>query len=512
MTATPQPKALILGIDGGSLALIEPMIEAGELPVLARLLSESAFGSTTTTWPAHTAPGWSTFVTGRQPGGHGVYQFFGTQEPDYGDRLLGTADFGCTTMWEWLAEQGLSVGLINVPMSHPPREVPGYQVTWPLSQTLRYSSPPGLLGELARAGAGFRPDIAAMFTGDLGYVDGALDHVRARTRSARHLMTTRPVDVVMFVITEPDRVCHHYWHFSDPCHPAHETPPAEDMLWAEAIRATYMAVDSAFGEILELVGDETPVMLVSDHGFGQGRHNLSLNAVLAQAGLLATGPTPPGSASASWFRHDDQAVDFSRTRAYMPTPGCYAVNLNRVGRQREGVVTAAEASGLLDEVASLMLSLRTPDTGDAVFAAALPRADAYPGTMSASAPDLLLIPADEATLASPDFTGPVWRPSDQTGMHRHAGLWSLRAPGVRPGRVAAPAALADLAPTLLHQLGLRFPAGIDGRPLPTVLGSGSGRLEFLDEHSAPPVSTVDSERHLRDDDLTTRTLSAMGYL
>src|SRR4051794_28591863 len=107
------PKALILGIDGGSLDVIEPLLAQGLLPNLGALLGASLHGPTTTTWPAHTAPGWTTFVTARQPGGHGIYQFFDTQHAEYGDRLVGSGDFGCSTVWEWLARQGLSVGLVN---------------------------------------------------------------------------------------------------------------------------------------------------------------------------------------------------------------------------------------------------------------------------------------------------------------------------------------------------------------------------------------------------------------
>ena len=72
---------------------------------------------------------------------HGIYQFFDTQDPGYGDRLLETPDFGCDTIWEWLNAQGLTVGLINVPMSHPPRGLDGYELTWPLRKTLRFSHP-----------------------------------------------------------------------------------------------------------------------------------------------------------------------------------------------------------------------------------------------------------------------------------------------------------------------------------------------------------------------------------
>lgn len=508
-TTTARPKAVILGIDGGSLELIEPLVAEGVLPCLGALLAGSAYGTTTTTWPAHTAPGWSTFVSARQPGGHGIYQFFDTQDPGYGDRLLGTADFGCTTVWEWLAQQGYSVGLINVPMSHPPRDLPGYQVTWPLEQTLRYSSPSGLLGELARAGAPFKPDIAAMFRGDLGYLDFALEHIRARTRSIRYLMTHHPVDVVMAVITEIDRICHHYWHFCDPCHPHHEEPARAG--WANAIRSSYVALDDAFAEILELVGDEVPVLLVSDHGFGAGRGSIAVNVALAEAGLLSTRADGPGR-YASWFHAEGQAVDFGRTRAYMPTPGCYAVNVNLAGRQREGIVAERDAPAVLAEAAELFLDLRAADTGDRVFRAALPREEAYPGVMCRSAPDLLLVPADEGVLASSDIRGPVWRPSEQTGLHRYAGMWALRCPELPTGRYDSSVALVDLAPTLLHELGLRFPASVHGRPLAEALRSGRDPLPFLTDAAAAPALVRDSTRHLRDDDLTTKTLSAMGYL
>src|SRR5699024_5039988 len=113
-----------------------------------------------------------------------------------------------------------------------------------LQQTLRYCQPPTLLRELATAGAHFQPDLACMFRGDYGYLDKAVDNVAARGRSARHLMTTRPTDLTMVVITEPDRVGHHYWHFGDPEHPDHESPPPGSG-WDEAMTRIYRAVDDA---------------------------------------------------------------------------------------------------------------------------------------------------------------------------------------------------------------------------------------------------------------------------
>ena len=469
------------------------------------------YGETTTTWPAHTAPGWTTLVTARNPGGHGVFQFFDAQDAGYADRVLGTGDFGCTTVWDWLAQQGWSAGLINVPMSHPPRDLPGYQVTWPLVKTLRYCRPPGLLAGLARAGAPFKPDIAAMYTGDLSYIRSALEHVRARTRSIEHLLNHHPVDVVMAVITEIDRVCHFYWHFADPSHPCHVVP--ENSSWQHAIRSAYAAIDECFGTILDLVGEDVPILLVSDHGFGPGHLDFAMNAALAEAGLLATRPDSDPGRYASWFHNGEVVVDFAQTKVYMPIPGCSAINVNLVGRQDEGTVTGDDAAALLAETAEILLAVRRPDTGARVFSSAVRREDAYPGAMCDDAPDLVLIPADEAVFVSPQFVGPTWSAPSQTGLHRHCGMWALRAPGLDPARRSSSVKLCDLMPTLLATLGLRFPVGIDGRPVQVGL-SVSGPVDFLpDAADTSPATAPGSRIEDRDDDaVASAALRAMGYL
>ncbi|MFL6137251.1 MAG: alkaline phosphatase family protein [Frankiaceae bacterium] len=501
------PKALVIGVDGGSLDVIEPLLVAGALPRLRSFLDRSAYGTSTTTWPAHTAPGWATFVTARQPGGHGIYQFFDTQDADYGDRILGSGDFGCSTAWEWLAAQGLSVGLINVPMSHPPVDLPGYQITWPLAPTLRYSRPATLLAELSTAGAPFASDLLTMYQGDPDYVDFAIKNVHSRGRSIEHLLRNRPVDVVMAVFTEVDRVCHHYWHFADCYHGRHDAAPSKAE-WTEAIRATYVALDQVLGELLDLVGDETTVLMASDHGFGPGRSNVAVNAALEEAGLLVTqaGPTE----HAPWFSGDGRSVDFTRTHAYMPTPGCYGVNVNLRGRQRAGAVGATETDRLTAELTDLFLDLTDPRSGTHPFAAVLPRAEAYPGAMTAGAPDLLLLPADEGVLADPHIGGPTWAPSQQTGMHRYEGMWALRSGRVVAGRRSTPIALHDLMPTLLHALDLRQPAEALGRPDPLLLPNSA--LPWLPDPAASAAGADRSSERVRDHELTAEILSTMGYL
>ena len=510
-----RPKALIIGIDGGGFDIVDPLVASGALPNLAGLLERAASAPTTCTWPAHTAPGWSSFVSATNPGGHGIYQFYDTQDPGYGAVLRQAGDLGRSCVWDWLAGQGYTLGLINLPMSHPPRDLPGYQITWPLAQTLRYCRPAGLLTELARNGAHFQSDLATMFRGDLGYLDEALANVAARVRSAVYLMRQQPADVVMIVFTEADRVCHHYWHFCDTGHPRHEDPPAETG-WDRAIERVYGAIDEAIGELVSEVDEDTTVVVVSDHGLGTGRYELAVNQLLAEAGLLVSAPPADrrddsddrSGRVASWFSEPDREVDFTRTSVYSPTPGCYGLNVNLAGRQREGIVTDKEA--VLAEAAELMSGLRLPDTGAAVFRAVVPREVSYPGPHLESAPDLLLIPRDESVIVTTALGGDLWRPSWQTGLHRYRGMWLHASPRVRPGRLAGTVPLVDLVPTLLADLGAGWPANVHGLPVLAALRPELDIPPHLDDVGQPAPARETASK--TEDTFVSDRLREMGYI
>jgi len=513
--SAPLPRVLVIGIDGGSFDTLEPLVADGLLPNLARLLDSSASARTSCTWPAHTAPGWSTFVSASNPGRHGIFQFFDTQDAGYGARTTRSGDLGRSSVWDWMAAQGWTLGLVNIPMSHPPADLPGYQVTWPLEQTLRHCRPPTLLRELAAVGAHFQSDLATMFRGDLGYLDQAEANVAARIRSVRHLMTTRPTDAVMVVLTEADRVGHHYWHYGDPLHPRHEPSPAEQG-WDRAMSRIYQAIDGGVGELLDLVDEDTTVLLVSDHGLGAGRYGLAVHTLLEEAGLLSAVPgDEPEDGAASWFAGGGRRVDFRRTQVYLPVPGSNGLNVNLRGRQIRGSVPPRNRDRVLAEAIELLSGLTTPE-GGWVFRAVVPREDAYPGPHLSRAPDLLLQPADESVLPIPDLVGDLWQPSAQTALHRHEGIWAHRSPRVRPGWLAGPVPLVDAIPTMLADLGLAWPGGIDGRPRTEIFGSGVEIPPTAGFREPVPVGMGDPQGEPApapgEDADTSSRLRAMGYL
>src|SRR5436190_17110566 len=116
--ATPQ--VLIIGLDGATWRLLEPWARAGRLPHLAALMRRGTWGTLRSTVPALTLPAWSSFMTGKNPGAHGVYGFRRLAFDRYDGRGLANArDLRATTIFEVAAAAGRRVGVINVPPSYP---------------------------------------------------------------------------------------------------------------------------------------------------------------------------------------------------------------------------------------------------------------------------------------------------------------------------------------------------------------------------------------------------------
>ncbi|HLJ27725.1 MAG TPA: alkaline phosphatase family protein [Candidatus Angelobacter sp.] len=500
-------KAFILGLDGGTWDLLDPLIDEGQLPAFAQLRKESASAFTSTTWPAHTGPGWATFVNACMPGHHGIFQFFHTQDPAYRGRIVGTREYGRQSCWQWAAAKNLLLGLVNIPMSHPAVALPGYQITWPLKQTTSYCSPRDLLGDLSRNGCYFQSDLATMYRGELDYIDHAVNFVPERMRAARYLLQNWNADIFAIVLTEADRVCHHYWQFSDPAHPLYDAdaPPR----YREAIRTILRLIDAELGETLKVLPDDCSVIVVSDHGFGSGHRSLAANSVLKNAGYLKT---LPGAASlpdiASWFTEDGATIDWENTRVYMPVPGSYGLNLNLRGRQVKGTVDPREAESILNEVTEVFRTIRIPETGKPAFLKILRREEAYPGPMMDQAPDLLLIPADERLMVTPSM-GEQWTWSYQTGLHRHEGMWLHRSPNVKSGRLPHRIRLIDVLPTLFEDLGFDASEAFQGKPVSSIFSHATSSA--LPDAWPQDASPATEDEELEAADLTER-LKAMGYL
>ena len=132
-------KAIVIGLDGLEPKITEAMLQAGELPNLARLREQGGYSRIRTTYPAQTPVAWSTFVTGTNPGGHGIFDFL-SRDPKTYLPTLGLSRYEQknpfvlpkavnlrrgTPLWELLSNAGIPSIVIRCPCTYPPDEIKG---------------------------------------------------------------------------------------------------------------------------------------------------------------------------------------------------------------------------------------------------------------------------------------------------------------------------------------------------------------------------------------------------
>ena len=111
---------LLIGLDGATFDIVDPLITAGDMPALGSLVASGVRATLRSTVPALTPPAWTSLVTGRGPGAHGIFDFFRKDDeasPLF--RFLTSQDVACPTMWSLASDQGLRSTVLNFPLTFP---------------------------------------------------------------------------------------------------------------------------------------------------------------------------------------------------------------------------------------------------------------------------------------------------------------------------------------------------------------------------------------------------------
>ncbi len=132
-------RVIVIGLDGLEPSIVGPMLDSGDLPHLARMRASGGYCRVATTSPAQTPVAWSTFATGTNPGGHGIFDFLrrdpATYRPDVAlVRHEASAGFrppravnlrGGTAVWDLLSDRGVESTVLRCPGTYPPAPIRG---------------------------------------------------------------------------------------------------------------------------------------------------------------------------------------------------------------------------------------------------------------------------------------------------------------------------------------------------------------------------------------------------
>jgi predicted AlkP superfamily phosphohydrolase/phosphomutase len=494
---------LIIGFDGATFDLIRPWAVEGYLPHLAALMRDGVTADLASTLPPVTSPAWPTFMTGVNPGKHGVFDFIQPHGENF--TLVNSTRIRQPTLWRRLSDMGYRVGVLNVPVTYPPQAVNGFMVTDILSpRNATISHPADLIARYEAELGPYRvaPNVQYKPGNEAEFIADIYDLIDTHGRWALKLMQAEPVDALMVHFIAMDVAKHALWRFMDHSHARYEDSPYE-----HAIRDGYARVDAWIGRLMAQLPAGSATIAMSDHGFGPLKNMVNLNVFFMQKGLMKLKPDAMTQLKAWAFRHgitpstayqwvarlglqntvaqvskkarndivgkflSFDSVDWTRTIAYsMGHVG--QVYINRIGRDQHGIVPSADYDRRLAEVSDALADLHDED-GNPILTNLIRGRDAYHGPYAALGPDLHLELDHYAMIACPLFAteGRVMTRQirGDSGCHRREGIFIAGGAGIRSGVALPEASILDLAPTILHLLGESVPRIMDGRVLSEAL-------------------------------------------
>jgi predicted AlkP superfamily phosphohydrolase/phosphomutase len=202
-------KAIVIGLDGFEPEIVERLLMAGELPNLARLMSEGGYSRVRTTYPAQTPVAWSTFATGTNPGGHGIFDFIRrdckTYLPDLTfTRYVQKNSFlpakavnlrRGTAIWELLTRAGVPSTILRFPCTFPPDEIRG--------RMLAGMGVPDLRGGFGTSAFYTSNPTQAQESERVVTVDGSRERIETRITGPRHPKTGNDLTTPITIYPSP---------------------------------------------------------------------------------------------------------------------------------------------------------------------------------------------------------------------------------------------------------------------------------------------------------------------
>ncbi len=533
-------RVLVIGWDGATWSVADPLVRAGRLPMLSSLRDQGAEGILETVPNMNSAPAWSTIATGVNPGRHGIFYFDEPVPGTYRRTVVNAARRSGPSLWRMASEAGKRIVVVNVPISYPAEAVNGYLVAGldtPSKSLPGFTHPAGLADRFPELFGDYIIEPGAPSLMRAGKVHEAADKLVEAIpgwAGVTSRLMEEPWDLVFVVFTSTDTAQHFFW--------AGKHRRIIERVYEEQDRATAMLVEQARAQ-----SPDVNVMVLADHGGEANSRGPEFMPIwLEDQGLQArTRPTLRsrvitagfGLANRTLTREQKQAlasrfprlreqaeaearlagIDWSRTRAY--SDGLRdEVLINQAGREPEGIVSAAQYQQFVRELKERISGIRELDTGRPVVEQVWHREEAYSGPHIDRAPDITI----RWVLGEPfrGFQCETRAGNErmrklaevtpfQDGGHHAEGIFVASGPNVAPGQVRG--TLMDVTPTILALLGIAVPSDLDGRPLGALAG-----VEAETGQAASPVevgATRDpASGYTPEEEAVRRRLEDLGYL
>lgn len=499
-----EPKVVVIGLDGATFKLIDPLIAEGKLPNIKKFIEAGTRGTLLSTKPPVTAPSWTTFATGVNPGKHGCYDFFlpGKTIDDF--RPANSTEIKVPTIYEMLRDHSKKAVLINLPNTFPPKvqEFPtitslmtvGDKFIFPASLAEKYPA----LKEYV-----LTPDETIKVSSDMDtYIKHIIDIDRKRIEAVKQMFTGEDWDLFFFLFSSVDWVSHLVFYDMI----KHKHP--------EAMKV-FDVVDEFFGWLHEHLPDTAHLYVVSDHGFTYYTELFYINRWLEQEGYLTTSkdagtleenatarrrnlaearkkkqinlkvnrrlfktiffhPVLEKTAKTLYRKvikkiiplHIDVNIglDLEKTKVCFPRGSMLqTLYLNYTGNFDNGIITDKhEYDEIRADVKAKLEKLVSP-SGKRVTEHVYTKEELYGEQPPRPSPDLHCATKDVWIVGH--LHSKSLFENHISNKHDEYGIFFAYGPDIKAGATVENAEMADICPTLLHHFGLPIPEYTDGKVL-----------------------------------------------
>jgi predicted AlkP superfamily phosphohydrolase/phosphomutase len=278
-------RVVVVGVNGMELDVIRPLLVKGEMPNLAKVIKNGAYGKLRTVDAPNCPRVYSTLFTSTKPDEHGVTGFI------VGGITANTNMLKEEPIWSILSKNGVTVGMANVPATFPVMPVNGYMVSGMLTRGKNCEDgvlcapklsevqggdpvyPAAMKAELLKNVGDFYVDCERMPSAEqlkgheTEVIDAWLKKVdvirQQQTQLFDYLMSNHPTDFTWLAQSCEDRTGH--WLYPIAPYNAGYNPKI-NAVRTEAFPNQYIAFDKVLGSIMKHVDDNTYLIIVSDHG------------------------------------------------------------------------------------------------------------------------------------------------------------------------------------------------------------------------------------------------------
>ena len=361
-------KVVILGIDGVPYSLLTRFINEGIMPNLTDIVKKGTFSAMTASIPEVSSTSWSTFMTGVNPGKHGIYGFMELQKDSYKWYFPNSADIKSETLWDIAGKNNKKSIVLNLPSTYPARKLNGILTAGFVALDLKKATYPESAYEYLKS-IDYRMDVDTQKAKESSSaLSEDIDRAFAiRRKAILHFLDSQEWDLFIGVITETDRLHHYLWNaLEDKSHSEHNF-----------FIDFYKKLDSFIGEMYKRAGDDIPFIIVSDHGFATIKKEVYLNWWLREEGYLLFKKDPPES-------FEDMLGD---SKVFVLDPSRFYIHMK--GKYQQGCVEAGEYGSLRQKLKEELLSLEVD--GERIIKSVFLKEELYNGAYFNDAPDLVVL-------------------------------------------------------------------------------------------------------------------------